>query len=77
MAGQVEGRLGRSHGDHRLAMALALAGLAAQEPVIVNGAERLINPSPITPRCCNRSGQRRARRSMKRKLLPYRLGLTG
>ncbi len=29
----------QSHGDHRLAMALAIAGLASQEPVTVEGAE--------------------------------------
>ncbi|MFO7535847.1 MAG: 3-phosphoshikimate 1-carboxyvinyltransferase [Kiritimatiellia bacterium] len=33
-----------SHGDHRLAMSMAVAGLAAQRPVEVNGAE-MINES--------------------------------
>ena len=38
-----------AHGDHRLAMALALAGLAAQEPVIVNGAEAYYEVLPRLP----------------------------
>jgi 3-phosphoshikimate 1-carboxyvinyltransferase len=38
-----------AHGDHRLAMALALAGLAAQEPVIVNGAEAYYESFPDYP----------------------------
>ena len=37
--GPVVGGQVQSHGDHRLAMALALAGLASQAPVQVNGAE--------------------------------------
>jgi 3-phosphoshikimate 1-carboxyvinyltransferase len=35
----IRGGLVQSHGDHRLAMALALAGLAAEAPVSVAGAE--------------------------------------
>ena len=35
----IRGGLVQSHGDHRLAMALALAGLAAEAPVTVAGAE--------------------------------------
>jgi 3-phosphoshikimate 1-carboxyvinyltransferase len=35
----IKGGLVHSHGDHRLAMALALAGLAAEAPVTVAGAE--------------------------------------
>lgn len=34
-----QGGIVQSHGDHRLAMALAVAGLASQEPVTVIGAE--------------------------------------
>jgi 3-phosphoshikimate 1-carboxyvinyltransferase len=37
--GAVEGGTVTSHGDHRLAMAMAVAGLAAHEPVTVLGAE--------------------------------------
>jgi 3-phosphoshikimate 1-carboxyvinyltransferase len=35
----VQGGVARSHGDHRLAMALAVAGLAAQAPVTVQDAQ--------------------------------------
>lgn len=34
------------HGDHRLAMALAVAGLAAQEPVVVQNAEIIAESFP-------------------------------
>lgn len=37
--GGVEGGAVHPHGDHRLAMALAVAGLAARSPVVVHGAE--------------------------------------
>ncbi|MDI6871299.1 MAG: 3-phosphoshikimate 1-carboxyvinyltransferase [Bacillota bacterium] len=37
--GRLRGGLGRSHGDHRIAMALAVAGLASAEGVEVAGAE--------------------------------------
>ena len=36
----------QSHGDHRLAMALALAGLASREPVQVEGAEMVAESFP-------------------------------
>ena len=42
--GQVE-----AHGDHRLAMALALAGLAGQGPVTVNGAQIIAESFPEFP----------------------------
>jgi 3-phosphoshikimate 1-carboxyvinyltransferase len=35
----VRGGTVKSHGDHRLAMALSVAGLASQSPVLVQGAE--------------------------------------
>ena len=35
------------HGDHRLAMSLAVAGLVAQAPVEIQGAEIITNPSPV------------------------------
>jgi len=38
-----------AHGDHRLAMALALAGLAAQKPVYVSGAEAYYESFPDFP----------------------------
>ena len=44
--GPVAGGHARSHGDHRLAMALALAGLASQAPVQVSGAEMLAESFP-------------------------------
>ncbi len=37
--GRLTGNAGRSHGDHRLAMALAVAGLVAQGDTVVEGAE--------------------------------------
>ena len=37
--GSVTGGAVDSHGDHRLAMSLAVSGLAAREPVTVLGAE--------------------------------------
>jgi 3-phosphoshikimate 1-carboxyvinyltransferase len=44
--GSVAGGQAHSHGDHRLAMALALAGLASQAPVQVGGAEMLAESFP-------------------------------
>jgi 3-phosphoshikimate 1-carboxyvinyltransferase len=44
--GLVAGGQAESHGDHRLAMALALAGLASQQPVQVSGAELLAESFP-------------------------------
>ena len=38
-AGSLRGGACRSHGDHRLAMTLGIAGLLAQEDVVVSGAE--------------------------------------
>lgn len=40
------GGAAHAHGDHRLAMALALLGLAASEPVVVHGAEALRESFP-------------------------------
>jgi 3-phosphoshikimate 1-carboxyvinyltransferase len=50
----VEGRAGRpflggsveSHGDHRIAMALAVAGLAASDPVLVSGWDAVATSYP-------------------------------
>lgn len=44
--GSVPGGETAAHGDHRLAMALALMGLAAREPVKVSGAEILSESFP-------------------------------
>jgi len=44
--GTVQGGTVQSHGDHRLAMALALAGLASWEPVLVEGAEMVAESFP-------------------------------
>jgi 3-phosphoshikimate 1-carboxyvinyltransferase len=41
LGGQVQ-----SHGDHRLAMSLAVSGLAARHPVQVNGAEMIVESFP-------------------------------
>jgi 3-phosphoshikimate 1-carboxyvinyltransferase len=46
----------QSHGDHRLAMALMVAGLAAQEPVIVEGAEMMDESFPEFPDLLRRLG---------------------
>ena len=37
--GRLAGGVGRSHGDHRLAMSLAVAGLVSQDAAVVEGAE--------------------------------------
>ncbi|HEX9018229.1 MAG TPA: hypothetical protein VF806_03530, partial [Anaerolineaceae bacterium] len=37
--GTLKGGVVNAHGDHRLAMAMAVAGLAARAPVVVEGAE--------------------------------------
>jgi 3-phosphoshikimate 1-carboxyvinyltransferase len=42
----LNGGKGQSHGDHRLAMALAISGLAALSPIIVNGAEMISESFP-------------------------------
>jgi 3-phosphoshikimate 1-carboxyvinyltransferase len=44
--GPVRGGEVQSHGDHRLAMSLAIAGLAAQAPVTVSGAEMVSESFP-------------------------------
>ncbi len=44
--GQLRGGEVQAHGDHRLAMAMAVAGLAAQGPVTVNGAEMIHESFP-------------------------------
>ena len=38
-AGRIRGGLVDSHGDHRIAMAAAVASLIAEEPVVIEGAE--------------------------------------
>jgi len=42
--GSVKGGVVNAHGDHRLAMALMVAGLGSQEPIVVEGAE-VVNES--------------------------------
>jgi 3-phosphoshikimate 1-carboxyvinyltransferase len=42
----LHGGIVHSHGDHRLAMALAVAGLIAQDEVVVQGAERIRDSFP-------------------------------
>jgi 3-phosphoshikimate 1-carboxyvinyltransferase len=44
--GAVRGGAAEAHGDHRLAMSLAVAGLAAREPVVVQGAEIISESFP-------------------------------
>jgi 3-phosphoshikimate 1-carboxyvinyltransferase len=45
-AGPVLGGIVHAHGDHRLAMSLALAGMAASEPVTVQGTEVISESFP-------------------------------
>jgi len=45
-----------SHGDHRLAMALAVAGLAARSPVVVQGAEIITESFPGFIECLQSLG---------------------
>ena len=45
-----------SHGDHRLAMALAVAGLATQQPVVVHGADLIAESFPAFPAVLRRLG---------------------
>ncbi len=45
-----------SHGDHRLAMALAIAGLVSQEPVAVRGAEWIEDSFPGFVECLRAIG---------------------
>jgi len=44
--GKVTGGVVNAHGDHRLAMALMVAGLGSQEPVVVEGAEIVTESLP-------------------------------
>ncbi len=44
--GHLKGGAAQAHGDHRLAMALAVAGLAAQAPVTVKGTEVIAESFP-------------------------------
>jgi 3-phosphoshikimate 1-carboxyvinyltransferase len=44
--GEVRGGAGEAHGDHRLAMSLAVAGLAARQPTRVAGAEIVAESFP-------------------------------
>ena len=37
--GSLKGGAARSHGDHRLAMTLGIAGLLAEKDVVISGAE--------------------------------------
>ncbi len=37
--GKILGGQVHSHGDHRLAMAMAISGLASENPVMIEGAE--------------------------------------
>jgi 3-phosphoshikimate 1-carboxyvinyltransferase len=46
----------QTHGDHRLAMALAVAGLAAQAPVIVQNAEIAAESFPTFTACLTELG---------------------
>jgi 3-phosphoshikimate 1-carboxyvinyltransferase len=43
---ELQGGKVTSHGDHRLAMALAVVGLAAKEPVTINGADIISESFP-------------------------------
>jgi len=45
----IRGGCVESHGDHRLAMALAVLGLAAEEPVIIKGADVVAESFPNFP----------------------------
>jgi len=45
-SGIVRGGIVQAHNDHRLAMSLAVAGLAAEEPVILQGAEIISESFP-------------------------------
>jgi len=44
--GQVQGGRAEAHNDHRIAMALAIAGLSATQPVIIQGAECVAKSYP-------------------------------
>lgn len=44
--GKVSGGVVNAHGDHRLAMALMVAGLGSQEPVVVEGSEIVTESLP-------------------------------
>lgn len=46
LGGGLQGGAAQAHGDHRLAMALATAGLAARAPVTIDGAEIISESFP-------------------------------
>ena len=52
----VQGGVVSSHGDHRLAMALILLGLAAQGPVTVRDAEIIQESFPEFPQTLRSMG---------------------
>ena len=44
--GPLTGGTGRSHGDHRVVMALAVAAVGAEGPVAIDGAEHVAKSYP-------------------------------
>ena len=54
--GPIHGGSVQSHGDHRLAMALAVAGLAAETPVMIQGAECMDESFPGFAAILNKLG---------------------
>jgi len=44
--GPIQGGSARSHGDHRIAMALAAAAVAARGPVAIDGVEHVTKSYP-------------------------------
>ncbi len=54
--GPVRGGAAEAHGDHRLAMSLALAGLVSEEPVAVHGAEAMNESFPDFAQCLRELG---------------------
>ena len=56
--GGLEGGSVAAHGDHRLAMALAVAGLAAAKPVVLSGAEAISESFPDFDAVLRRLGGR-------------------
>jgi 3-phosphoshikimate 1-carboxyvinyltransferase len=56
--GPIEGGTVEARGDHRLAMSLALAGLAAKGPVTVRGAEVVAESFPLFAEELTRLGAR-------------------
>jgi len=45
-----------SHGDHRLAMALCVAGLVAEDPIVVEDADVITQSFPGFPDCLEALG---------------------